>query len=326
VKNASKSIIGIIFSYDRAMQLDAVLKSFYTHCIDHEIVKLTVLYKASDEINASQYQELTSEYPKVKFILQTNFRSDVLKWACSSSSRNDVHLYQRFTNIFLRTRKNRFLHILFNQYVRQALLNLFPYEPDRYLLFLVDDNIFVKDFSIENIINSLNDQSKALGFSLRLGKNTTYCYAHSSDQAVPSFFHLSNHVFFFDWTISEHDFNYPLEISSSVYRTKQIIPLLLRLFFENPNSLEGVIASFNRNFSKRYPFLLCFEQSVTFCNPINIVQKVAPNRVGANENYTAELLSQNFHSGKRVDISKYDGFIPTGCHQEVELFFKNKGE
>ncbi|MBA4321093.1 MAG: hypothetical protein C0412_22105, partial [Flavobacterium sp.] len=119
-KNADKLVVNnvdyqkyfistIIFSFDRAMQLDAVLRSFYSHCTDHELVNMTVLYKVSDELHSSQYQKLQKEYPKVNFVLQSDFRSDVLKWVSSSSSKQNQMIYQRFTNLFLQTRKNKFL-------------------------------------------------------------------------------------------------------------------------------------------------------------------------------------------------------------------------
>ncbi|MBA4319136.1 MAG: hypothetical protein C0412_12115, partial [Flavobacterium sp.] len=195
-------------------------------------------------------------------------------------------------------------------------------ESGRYLLFFVDDNIFCNDFSISTVIQYLNNHPKSLGFSLRLGQNTKICYAHNSNQSLPSFTPLGDQVQTFNWTISEHDFNYPLEISSSVYRTQQIIPLFLRMFFDNPNALEGVMAAQWQEYIKKFPNLLCFEKSVTFCNPINVVQKMTPNRAGTNNVNTVESLSQSFESGKRVDIVKYNGFIPNGCHQEVELFLK----
>ncbi len=316
----NKTVDGIIFSYDRAMQLDSVLRSFYNLCKDHELINMTVLYKVSNELHASQYENLQKEYQKVNFILQSDFRSDVLKWVISSSSRQNQTRYQIFTDTFLKTRKNKYLHIIFNRFVRQFVLRLLPYEVDKYLLFLVDDNIFCNDFSISTVIQHLNKCQKTLGFSLRLGQNTSYCYAHNSNQALPSFTTMDDHVLSYDWTVSEHDFKYPLEISSSVYRTKQIIPLLLRFFFDNPNALEGVMAAQWQEYTKKFPKLMCFERSVTFCNPINVVQKVTPNRAGTNTIYTAESLSQLFENGKRIDVNKYDGFIPTGCHQEVELF------
>ena len=56
-----------------------------------------------------------------------------------------------------------------------------------YVLFLVDDNIFVNDFSTDHIIDVLRQYPNAIGFSLRLGRNTNYCYMLRKQQALPSF-------------------------------------------------------------------------------------------------------------------------------------------
>jgi hypothetical protein len=67
---------------------------------------------------------------------------------------------------------------------------------------------------------------------------------------------------------------------------------------------------------------MCFEQSVTFCNPVNIVQTLYPNRVGEHIYYSVEELLERFERGERIDIQAYNGFVPNACHQEVSLHFK----
>ena len=52
---------------------------------------------------------------------------------------------------------------------------------------MVDDNIFVKDFLLKEIIEALDRNPRAIGFSLRLGRNTGYCYMQGRDQSLPPF-------------------------------------------------------------------------------------------------------------------------------------------
>jgi len=73
------------------------------------------------------------------------------------------------------------------------------------------------------------------------------------------------------------------------------------------------------------PSLLCFENSVAFCNPINIIQEQVINRSGVNYEYSTDRLAQLFADGYRIDIGAYTGFIPNSCHQEVELVFEKTG-
>jgi len=199
----------------------------------------------------------------------------------------------------------------------QVLASMAGYE---YVLFLVDDNIFVRDFSIGNIIDSLITNPDALGFSLRLSTNTTYCYPLRLDQELPEFTIIDHEFLKFDWTSGQHDFGYPLEISSSIFRVKDIMAVLHHSFV-NPNMLEVHLDNNKTAFYQR-KFLLCNQYSYTFRNPVNKVQSLFNNRAGETFYYPVENLKDMFSQGYRVDVEEYSGFIPNACHQEVELKFK----
>lgn len=299
-------ISGIIFSKDRAMQLDAVLRSFYLHCRDAENISLSVLYRASTPRHQGQYTLLKEEYAsrRVSFIQEDDFREDILSFLRQALTKNLSHRQ----------------HI----WVRLATALTLPVTiKGRYILFLVDDNLFVRDFLIEECAQQLALAPTALGFSLRLGRNTTWCYVVKSPQALPEFTVLPGQILKYNWPGKDYDFSYPLEISSSLYRLDEMYTFIRKLQFKNPNLLEGQMASRWRDFSSKKSELLCFEQSVTFCNPINMVQKVCENPVGTKEEYSNENLAERFESGDRIKVETYHDFIPNACHQEVDLEFIN---
>jgi glycosyltransferase involved in cell wall biosynthesis len=186
------------------------------------------------------------------------------------------------------------------------------------VLFLVDDNLFVRDFPLAEVAGALRQQPAALGFSLRLGRNTTFCYPFNKSQNLPPFETVAPQVLSCDWTKAEGDFNYPLEVSSSVYRTADVLPLLRESFFQNPNTLESELAARASQLTGK-PQLLCFEVSRAFCNPINIVQRICPNRTGGLAEHYPEQLARQFGVGMRLDVEAYKDFTPTGCHEEVPL-------
>jgi glycosyltransferase involved in cell wall biosynthesis len=267
------NITGLIFSKDRAMQLQAGIESFLLHCRDAGALSLSVLYKASDATHQRQYAVLASRFPQVRFIPETDFRSQVLQ-----------------------------------------LLNTC-----RHILFLVDDNLFVREFRLDAILESLRQNGEALGFSLRLGRNILRCYMRDVPPAQPGFLPASSGVVKFSWSGAPHDFGYPLEVSSSVYRTAELLPLLEQLPFANPNTLEGLMAANAQLYASRRPALLCFEQSVAFCNPINMVQTTCYNRAGKNPQHTPQYLAGLFDQSMRIDVARAAGFVPVSCHQEIEL-------
>ena len=190
-----------------------------------------------------------------------------------------------------------------------------------YILFLVDDNLFVRDFVLEHAVESLKNQPGALGFSLRLGENTTYCYMLNREQKLPAFTTLEHNVLWHEWVDAACDFGYPLEVSSSLYRTKDLLPLLHKIDFRNPNTLELLLDANKTLYAHVRSRLLCFQKSVAFCNPLNIVQTMWINRAGSREQYTAEKLSSLFDQGLRIDVEALADFVPAACHQEIEFQF-----
>ena len=274
----SSDTIGLIFSKDRAMQLQAVLESFLLHCKDPNRTRLKVLYKATNDLSRRLYDKLKSKFANVTFVEETTFRQQVIDITTESP----------------------------------------------HILFMVDDNIFVRDFRLGDIIDSLTANPDAIGFSLRLGRNTCHNYNRNLTSALPDLQVVTDEIVKYDWTNQEHHFAYPLEVSSSVYRANEILPLLQQLDFPNPNMLEGLMAANAKLYNQARNTLLCFDLSVTFCNPLNLVQTVCTNKTGNYDQYSAENLAAMFAQGYSIDINEYNGLIPFGCHQDVELFFRHE--
>ncbi|AIF50652.1 glycosyltransferase [Pelosinus sp. UFO1] len=268
-------VVGLIFSKDRAMQLDATLRSFSLHCRDMGNIDFKVIWTYSNSINEQQYQELASTYPSIEFISELNFES-------------------------------------------QVLASIAGYA---YVLFLVDDNIFVRDFSMENVIESLRTNQDALGFSLRLGINTNSCHLLRLDQQLPTFMITENEFLKYDWTSAQYDFAYPLEVSSSVYRVNDIMAAVHHSFAD-PTMLEVQLNRNKKIFYQQKKFLLCNQYSYTFCNFINRVHTIVKNQAGETFYYSTEQLSEMFIQGHRINVEEYNSFIPNACHQVVELKFK----
>jgi glycosyltransferase involved in cell wall biosynthesis len=201
---------------------------------------------------------------------------------------------------------------------RSDLLVLLAHQ--QYVGFVVDDSIFVRDFSLAGIASALDRHPEAIGFSLRLGRNTTYCYMLNRAQSLPGFEATTQSALKYRWPDAACDFGYPLEVSSSVYRGEQILPLLKQIEFKNPNTLEEALSQKTARFRQSHPFLLCPENSLAFAVPVNRVQEeVQTNRAGANPGFSADALAALFALGRRIDTAALDGFAPRGCHQEVEF-------
>jgi hypothetical protein len=291
----------VIFSKDRPMQLHATLASLMLHCQDLPDINVGVLYYASSKKFAQGYQELQIDFsslPGLSWVGERDFKQDLLRlvlgdhWGGSGSPDLRVH--------GLRSSGRRIT---------------------RFILFLVDDTLFTRSFSFAAIASSLARCPRALAFSLRLGMNTTFCYSRSSPQQLPRFVATRNRSLQFRWLGAEGDFGYPLEVSSSVFRVDDLLPLLRILPYSNPNRLEQRLAASRLVFSLCHPDLLCFERSVAFCAPLNKVQTVLPNRSGDSNGYSSDGLHFLFEQGLRIDVKTLTGFEPHAAHQEIDLPF-----
>lgn len=191
-----------------------------------------------------------------------------------------------------------------------------------HVMFVVDDSLFVGPLSIEQSTTVLANDPSCIGVSFRLGQNTAYCYAQNQRQGIPQFQGVGDRLLAFDWSTAELDFGYPLDLSSSIYRTSDLLPLLVELEYRNPNTLESVLAERARGFEHTRPRLACYEQSVAFSVPINLVQTAWRNRVGSNPAYSKEALARDFDRGQRIDVARYEGHTAKACHEELELVYR----
>jgi hypothetical protein len=291
------SVLTVIFSKDRPLQLQATLASFALQCQEAVRTPIAVLYCASSDDFAAGYAQLREEFLgrlAITWVEERDFKKDLVGLLQGGLSPS---------------RRQRLL---------QRLL-LAPREPSHdNLLFLVDDNIFVRSFSLEAICQALQQEPQVIGFSLRVGRNTTRCYSMDIPQPLPDF-RAATHGLRFRWMGQVGDFGYPLEVSSSVYRSADLIGMLRSLPYTNPNRLEQVLSASARLFSVTKPDLLCFEQSVAFCVPINKVQTILNNRAGELAAHSAEELNRCFLNGLRVDVAALDSFVPIAAHQELDL-------
>ena len=310
---AGAIVVGVIFSRDRAMQLEAALNSLVRHCADVSLLDLHVLYKASSERLKRQYLVLQQRWPnqlRITFHEESHFRNDLL--AILGLVDNRKHWTESFPpRVSARLTASGW-------FVPSARA---PWEN---VLLLVDDNVFIRRFELTEAVRALEGRRKAIGFSLRLGRNVTYSYVHRRVLTQPQLAPIGERILSFNWTGVRDYFGYPLEVSSSIYSTSVLAGLLATLDYAEPNSLETSLSRAIDRFglARKWPLLLCFDTSVTFCNPINKVQAVSPdNPSGESAEFSATALADLFDAGLQIDTDALAGFEPNSCHSEVPFKF-----
>ena len=139
-------------------------------------------------------------------------------------------------------------------------------------MFLVDDIVFTANTSFTDApFLTFLARSDILALSLRLHSGVSYCYP--SAQIVPQPEILDDDTWL--WSDGEGDWRYSMSVDGNVYRTADLLPLLSRLEFDNPNSLEAAMA----HNTLPHPFMNLYMDAPRLINiPANRVQDNFPNR------------------------------------------------
>ena len=201
----------------------------------------------------------------------------------------------------------------------------------QWTLFICDDALWTRKFNLKEITAMLSDEKDVysgslIGFSFRLGTNTTNCFPVGKEQKVPEYIEKNEKYLLWDWTTAELDFAYPLEVSSSIFTTNKIMGILQGANYKNPNDLEWAFYTNLERYKNFLPYLMSFKSSVCFCNPINKVQTTNDNRVSEEYHYEPSVLLDLYHKGAWINVESLDGVVGNGAHMPFMYTFTVKGE
>jgi hypothetical protein len=178
---------------------------------------------------------------------------------------------------------------------KDDLLNIISGLTSDRLFFMTDDAVFKDKFNLADVLpyHPAHDI-----FSLRVGKDFTFCYSHNKLQQVPvlNWDLAPIHSWMWQNMAQSPDWSYPLSVDANIFSRMEMFMLLSDLPFNSPNSLEGNL--------QRYNALFCARNGVCFTNtkyvniPCNLVQQDYQN-ISTGFFSTQELLAL-FLDGKRI--------------------------
>lgn len=262
----------IVFSKDRPWQLSEYLRTFLHFCHDQWKVRINVIYTASDPETDGLYQIVVNRYAGVNFIRESP--------TCTFMT------------------------------AVSALVNL----TDNYIMFGVDDLVWYDDFTIEPITQILDSRPDIFGYSFRLHPGISYCQPANREEKCPEYkkVFVGRDMIGLEYHCSspDVDFCYPFEVSSSIYRAKDVRTLLSVIMnwrkVTTPNDLESIpyelrIVPVGLNLMSPHP--LC--SVVT----INRVQELYPNTV-YDCGKTLNEVNQNLKNHIKFDTDWYRESAP----------------
>lgn len=283
-------ITSIIFSKNRACQLDLLLRSIQQNLPNFQ--EIFVLYHYTTSEFAVGYEKLINKFPNFSFVPQTDFEQNT----------------RTLLNLVGDVSGNKYVCFFVDDNIIYRKCDL--------------DNTCIDALFCET--------PELTCFTLRLGANTVIQDQYNNIPTVfpQKTYHLSDFfggwklenekLLFWDWTTVKvfGDFGYPFSVDGHIYKVSDLLPLL-NYEFDTPNAFEG---RFDKNtFSTN--LMGCFEQSVLVNNPLNIVGS-SNNNAGLYWGHTLEELNQKYLDGYQISLNSIMEKKIFAAHQEIEIEYE----
>lgn len=183
--------------------------------------------------------------------------------------------------------------------------------PDIYACFLTDDSVLYRN------LPPLALPDGVLCFSLRLGRNTRWCYPLGRRQNLPRFDDKWMYLEW-DWTVADGDFGYPASVDGHIFRASDLAAALQGLPpGVNPNRIEEHLVRHFAHDERRV--MAAFPQSCLVGLPLNVVSDTHRNRNGEIHGVSADDLLARYLAGERIQLDRLDFTGVRGAHQEIGL-------
>ncbi len=274
----------IIFSYNRALQLDTLLNSLFSKWKSPSIA-VNVLYNYSGKEFGNAYGILHEKFKNnhVRLILEEKI-SDHVKLQNLLVLENIVRLKR---NKRLRQPQTNF---------RSLLIRLLEESSCQDVMFITDDSMFINDVSVsEEDLTWINSDPQNRQISLRLGNDI---------KLKPKNIVVENGGGIWNMYDNENDWGYLFSVDAHIYNKNFILSLFKKYLFINPNSLEAYInASVIR--SKFLGNARCYKKTTLQTFPINIVQDEIKN---GHQNVSVSELNDFYLKGYQMEYV-YDSDI-----------------
>ena len=267
----------VIFSYNRAIQLDTLLTSIRQRWIS-PVYSVDILFNTSNDSFQNGYKKIISKYSQDS---RFNFHKETLVKGPYYGIKELLNVYnikRLIDTPSLRSPKSNF---------RNNLLDIISLNTSKFVMFMTDDAMFIDNVELpEDIFVWLNSNPQKNQFVLRFGKDT-------NDR--PSSVKIDNE--YLEWNYSDYkfdtDWGYNFSVDAHIYSKELVRKYFKKFIFNNPNTLEGFIAARMRSNGDAnnarcvlYPKLLSF--------PVNMVQNVVNNE---SCNVSPEYLNRKYLDG-----------------------------
>jgi hypothetical protein len=212
-------VLNIIFSYNRAIQLDYLLQSTLKHFKADS--KIVILYHTSGT-HQEGYNLLKKKYASqnISFIERKNVFFDVA-YIKALNSKKDWEFFKK-KNLFNKNGDN------FKGLLQKIIRN----SNCEFLMFNTDDGVFFEDVKIpEEVFNIIRTNPENASYRLYVGENL---------DGQPGYLEKKNDFYQWDYYTDTviHHWSYPFSVDGTIYHSKGLLKHLEKMVYHNPVTLE----------------------------------------------------------------------------------------
>lgn len=116
------------------------------------------------------------------------------------------------------------------------------------------------------------------------------------------------------WNNGSYDWGYPLSLDGHIFSSAEIYAIIQNIEFNSPNTLEASLHAFQSWFKDRMG--ICYRKSRIINIPYNKVQTDFDNKYG---NIHQDELLDHWENRLRMDYRKIYGILNNSVHEEMQL-------
>ncbi len=273
-------LIVVLFSYNRAMQLDYTLRMLFTNLCGDRLETAVVFHTSGNHTKG--YEVLRKEFePRgVRFLERgpsNSFFIDVLPRLF-----NIRNLYRYLKYPYLRRNRDNFKALCEYALVSSSC---------EFASFLTDDSVFFEKQVIgEEIYELIRENPSQRSFRCYVGGN------HADAPAT-----LKSEGKFLTWNYYDSEmynhWAYPFSVDATIYDKHELLNILKPTLYHMPSTLEAFLVS---NVRARRLFSIGFspQRSTMVGVMLNRVQKLVDNKSGK---YDPDMLNEYYLKGYRLE-------------------------
>lgn len=273
-------LLNVIFSFNRALQLEYLLNSMLKQ-FRIENYKVAIVYHCTGE-HVEGYQLLQKKFGQYEFI-SFHERTDgyaLLSYLPLYSGEENKNFIKKYH--FKNPKRDNF----------KALVERVLKDTDcEFTMFNTDDGFFYREFHLPTQVQNL----------IRLNADVSYrTYIGDNIKGMPEYVKKWGDNYLWDYYSESkvHHWSYPFAVDGTVYNTAGILKLIRRVAYHNPVTLESNAEIYTKR-NKKLNIGLSPQKSLLICTKLN---RVSADTLNPTIHISADLLNEKFLDGFELSL------------------------